>query len=59
MVRMDTAELTLPHPGIAERGFVLQPLADLAPTLMVPGVGEVEQLLARLPSTGIAGVMSP
>ena len=29
--RLDGAELTLPHPRIAERAFVLRPLADLAP----------------------------
>jgi 2-amino-4-hydroxy-6-hydroxymethyldihydropteridine diphosphokinase len=46
--------LTLPHPGIAERGFVLVPLADISPTLHVPGLGTVEQLLRRLPDTGIA-----
>jgi 2-amino-4-hydroxy-6-hydroxymethyldihydropteridine diphosphokinase len=54
--RIDTPELTVPHPGIAERGFVLAPLADIAPTLQVPGAGRIEELLARLPETGIAEV---
>jgi 2-amino-4-hydroxy-6-hydroxymethyldihydropteridine diphosphokinase len=39
-----TAELTLPHPRLLERQFVLQPLADLAPDLRVgqaPPVGEL------------------
>ena len=31
-----TRELALPHPGIASRGFVLRPLADLAPELLLP-----------------------
>jgi 2-amino-4-hydroxy-6-hydroxymethyldihydropteridine diphosphokinase len=55
---VQTAELTVPHPGIAERGFVLAPLADIAPTLQVPGVGRVDELLHRLPDTGIAEVVA-
>ena len=35
-VVMDTPELTLPHPGIAHRGFVLHPLAEVAPDWMHP-----------------------
>jgi len=56
--RIATAELTVPHPGIAERGFVLAPLADVAPTLKVPGSARVEQLLRALPDTGIAEVIA-
>ena len=33
-----TETLTLPHPGIAARDFVLYPLADIAPDLEIPGV---------------------
>jgi 2-amino-4-hydroxy-6-hydroxymethyldihydropteridine diphosphokinase len=40
--------LTLPHPGIAARAFVLLPLAELAPHLLIPGLGRVEELLARI-----------
>jgi 2-amino-4-hydroxy-6-hydroxymethyldihydropteridine diphosphokinase len=50
--------LEVPHPGIAERGFVLAPLADIAPTLFVPGVGRVAQLLQNLPDTGIEAVVT-
>lgn len=52
-----TDALEVPHPGIAERGFVLAPLADIAPTLFVPGVGRVAELLQRLPDAGIEAIV--
>lgn len=49
--QIQTPELTIPHPGIAERAFVLAPLAEIAPKLRVPGLdADVETLLARLPA---------
>lgn len=48
-----SAELTLPHPGIAQRNFVLYPLADIAAELQLPGVGRVAQLRARVPPAGL------
>jgi len=41
--------LTLPHPRAHERAFVLAPLGDVAPDLVLPGRGTVSQLLAALP----------
>jgi len=55
--RIDTPELTVPHPGLAERGFVLAPLADIAPTLDVPGAGRVEVLRRALADDGIAEIL--
>jgi 2-amino-4-hydroxy-6-hydroxymethyldihydropteridine diphosphokinase len=55
--QIQTPDLTVPHPGIAERGFVLAPLHDVAPTLDVPGLGRVEVLLRQLADDGIAEVI--
>lgn len=42
---MNGAGLTLPHPRMHERAFVLMPLAEIAPNLAVPGRGPIRQLL--------------
>ncbi len=48
---LHTPELTLPHPRMHERRFVLEPLAAIAPTLRHPTTGlPIADLLARLPA---------
>jgi len=47
---IEEAGLTVPHPRLHERLFVLEPLAELAPELVVPGKGDVGSLLAKLQS---------
>lgn len=43
--RLATPELTLPHPRLHERAFVVLPLAEIAPHLHVPGRGPLAELL--------------
>lgn len=45
---IDDPELTLPHPRLHQRAFVLVPLAELAPGLHVPGRGPVSDLIAEV-----------
>ncbi len=52
-VRVRDETLTLPHPYLLERAFVLAPLAEIAPDLVVDGV-RIADALARLDRAGIA-----
>ena len=62
-IRIHEPGLTVPHPRIAERAFVLVPLSEIAPDVAVPGSGPVRALLdrvadqriVRLPSRGGSG----
>jgi 2-amino-4-hydroxy-6-hydroxymethyldihydropteridine diphosphokinase len=48
--------LTLPHPHISERAFVLLPLNDLAPDLDIPGQGRVSDLLRAVDTQGCEAI---
>jgi 2-amino-4-hydroxy-6-hydroxymethyldihydropteridine diphosphokinase len=51
---VDEPGLKLPHPGVSERNFVLYPLADIAPTLRIPGHGRVAELALRIGDAGLS-----
>lgn len=56
--RLETPELTLPHPRAHERDFVLRPWLEVRPDAVLPGQGAVAQLLARL-ATGSESTVEP
>lgn len=47
---IDEPDLVVPHPRLLEREFALRPLAELVPTLKIPGNGTVQEALAGLQS---------
>ncbi|HEY5264490.1 MAG TPA: 2-amino-4-hydroxy-6-hydroxymethyldihydropteridine diphosphokinase [Steroidobacteraceae bacterium] len=51
---IDEPDLRVPHPGVSTRNFVLYPLADLAPSLDIPGHGPVSDLMRRAGDDGIS-----
>ncbi len=51
-VELHDADLTLPHPHLFERAFVLAPLAEIAPDRIIAGV-RVRDALARVDASGI------
>jgi 2-amino-4-hydroxy-6-hydroxymethyldihydropteridine diphosphokinase len=52
--QVDSPNLVIPHPRLAERAFMLVPLAELAPDLLYPALGlSVRQLLERVDRSGV------
>ncbi len=48
--------LTVPHPRLVERAFVLKPLLDIAPNLDIPGLGPVRKLLSAVSGASLQRV---
>jgi 2-amino-4-hydroxy-6-hydroxymethyldihydropteridine diphosphokinase len=51
--RSDDPEMILPHPGLTDRNFVVYPLAQIAPQLVLPDGTSVAQLVGSLGMTGL------
>jgi 2-amino-4-hydroxy-6-hydroxymethyldihydropteridine diphosphokinase len=59
-VTLDSSDLTLPHPRLHERAFVLVPLAELAPEMVHPVSGQtVREMLRVLPNRGGVELYAP
>ncbi len=59
-MQIESLELTVPHPRLAERAFVLKPLAEIAPDLMHPVLYyTVSQLLANVDEAAQVKVYDP
>lgn len=56
---INSPQLTVPHYAMSGRAFVLLPLAELEPNLLIPGAGEVSRLLPLCPSLGIKKIRGP
>ena len=56
---LDEPGLHVPHPRLADRAFVLQPLAEIAPDCVVPGAGPVAELLRHVGDQRIARLPAP
>lgn len=52
-MQLQSDTLQIPHPGIAERSFVLWPLHELQPELFIPGHGQIKKLMQTCPLYGI------
>ena len=54
--QIDERGLTLPHPRMHERAFVLVPLVEIAPEVIIPGKGFAKVCLAALDTTGVSQI---
>ena len=50
---IELPDLTIPHPGLAQRSFVLYPLFEISPKLQIPGKGPIANLISQCPLSGL------
>lgn len=55
-VQIDDSDLIIPHPGIAERNFVLLPLKEIAPGLVIPGFGGIATISINMDEPKISRI---
>lgn len=53
---VDEPGLQIPHPRMHERAFVMVPLAEIAPEVSIPGVGQAADVAARLDARGVTKI---
>ena len=53
---IDEHDLSVPHPGIGERNFVLLPLGEIAPDLVIPGLGRVASIPVNMDEPSISRI---
>ena len=56
MERLQDDNLTIPHPGLCERNFVLYPLYEIAPQLTIPGLGKLRDYIEHCTKQGLKQV---
>lgn len=50
---LNEARLTIPHPGVVKRSFVLLPLLEISPDIVVPGIGAAAEFAGSVEDFGI------
>ena len=53
---MKTKKLTVPHPRMHQRQFVIVPLFEINPKLNIPGIGSINKILKLLPNQGVVKI---
>lgn len=56
---INTPQLTVPHPEFHKRAFVLVPLSDIAPDLVVPSGKKLSELIDALPESKLSPIRDP
>jgi len=59
MERIHDDDLVIPHPGLCERNFVLYPLYEIAPRLVLPGLGGLDDYIGKSSKRGLRRVERP